>query len=80
MRSANAINQNASGPRVKRAVAPIQPHQLTCSPKQAADAAGVAASTAWLWIRAGRLQTRKVGGRRLVVVASLRSLLGAGEA
>lgn len=79
MRSASHTNHNVSAPRLPRAVAPIQPHQLTCSPKQAADAAGVAASTVWLWIRAGRLHTRKVGGRRLVVVASLRSLLGAEE-
>lgn len=64
---------------VRRAVPPIRPHQMTCSVLQAADAAGVAVSTVWLWINGDKLASRKVAGRRLVVVASLRALIGADE-
>ncbi len=61
---------------VRRTVPPIRPHQMTCSVRQAAEAAGVAVSTVWLWINGNKLASRKVAGRRLVVVASLRALIG----
>lgn len=62
---------------VPRAVPVIKPGQLACSPRQAAGALGIAQSTAWAWIRDGRLASRRVAGRRLVVVESLKALLAA---
>jgi len=67
--------QPTADPRCRRAQA-IAPGQLACSPRQAAAALGIAQSTVWARIRDGRLASRKVCGRRLVVVESIRALLG----
>lgn len=67
----------AEAARVTRVVAPIRPGQLACSPRQAAAALGIAQSTAWAWIRDGRLASRRVAGRRLVVVESVKALIAA---
>lgn len=63
--------------RMAKRVRPIESGQATCSPAQAAVAAGVAVSTIWLWINGNKLASRLVGGRRLINVASLYSLIGA---
>lgn len=63
--------------RMARTRRPIEPWQVTCSPAQAAAAAGVAVSTIWLWINGNKLASRSVGGRRLISVASLYRLIGA---
>lgn len=63
--------------RVKRAVPPIRDGQFVCGVKQAAQAVNVADSTMWDWIGRGLVESRKVRGRRFVVVASLRRLVGA---
>lgn len=76
--SRNRHERRASkSPRVKRAVPPIRDGQIVCGPKQAAKAIGVSDSTMWDYISRGLVESRKVGGRRFVVVASLRRLVGA---
>lgn len=77
MRTSKLLNalDVTSDPPARRSQA-IAPGQLACSPRQAATALGIAQSTAWAWIRDGRLASRKVCGRRLVVVESVRALLG----
>jgi hypothetical protein len=67
----------AKAARVKRAIPPIRDGQLVCGVKQAADAIGVAPSTMWDYVRRGLVESRKVRGRRFVVVPSLRRLVGA---
>ena len=56
---------------------PIREGQIVCSANQAADAIDVANSTMWDYIARGIVESRKVRGRRFVVVASLRRLVGA---
>lgn len=71
------VHPLAGAARGRRAARPLLPDQLTCSPAQAADAAGVALSTVWTWISTGKLPSRVVNGRRLIPVAALRALIGA---
>ncbi|MPT48738.1 MAG: helix-turn-helix domain-containing protein [Sphingobium sp.] len=49
---------------------------LTCSMNDAASSIGVCRTTLYNWIREGRLETRRVGGRRLVNIASVKRLAG----
>lgn len=63
--------------RSARTVRPIEPWQVTISPSQAAGAAGVALSTIWLWVSSGKLESRLVGGRRLINRKSFDALIGA---
>ena len=63
-----------------KAVRAITRGQKTCSPAQAALAAGVAVSTVWLWLNGSKLASRSVGGRRLINVASLYDLIGVAAA
>jgi hypothetical protein len=67
----------AKSARAKRVIPPIRDGQIVCGAKQAAKAIGVSDSTMWDYIGRGLVESRKVGGRRFVVVASLRRLVGA---
>jgi hypothetical protein len=44
-------------------------------PKFAREIAGVSESTAWQWIKDGKIETVAIGARRLVVVESYRRLV-----
>lgn len=50
------------------------PDVLWLRPKDAARAAGISRSLVYEWMAAGRLVTRKVGGVRLILAASLAAL------
>ena len=50
------------------------PDVMWLRPKDAARAAGVSRSLVYEWMAAGRLVTRKVGGVRLILAASLAAL------
>lgn len=54
--------------------------QLTCGVMDAAKAVGVSRGTVYNWLKAGKLESKKVGGRRLVKVDSVRRLVGADQA
>lgn len=49
--------------------------QLACSVNEAAQALGVCRATIYNWMKDGRIETRRVGGRRLVKIASVRRLV-----
>ena len=53
---------------------------LTVTLRDAAAISGLSTATLRRRAREGALETRRIGGRRLIVVASLRRLLGIGEA
>lgn len=55
---------------------PQRMQPLTCSMNDAASSIGVCRTTLYNWIREGRLETRRVGGRRLVNIASVKRLAG----
>lgn len=76
-RGRKAATSGPGFPRPRGEIKPIMRGQVTCSPAQAAAAAGVAISTVWLWLNGNRLASRSVGGRRLINVASLYRLIGA---
>lgn len=54
-------------------------NKLACSVQEAADALGVCRATIYNWMREGRLVTHRVGGRRLVKIESVKSLVGGQE-
>ena len=49
---------------------------VACSVEDAAKSLSVCRATIYNWMRDGRIQTVKVGGRRLVNVASIQRLAG----
>jgi excisionase family DNA binding protein len=49
---------------------------ITCSIKDGAKSLSVSRATFYTYIAAGKVETVKVGGRRLVKVASLHRLIG----
>jgi hypothetical protein len=53
--------------------------RLTCTVKEALKATGLGRTTIWCAQKGGKLKTTKVGRRRLILVASLRELVGADE-
>ena len=55
---------------------PLQPSPLTVTIATAQLMSGLSRATLLRRANEGALDTRKIGGRRLVVVASLRQLLG----
>jgi hypothetical protein len=71
-----AMKRGKNKPKRKRS-APLREGQLVCGMKQAADTIAVADSTMAEYVRRGLVESRKVRGRRFVVVASLRRLVGA---
>jgi len=50
---------------------------LTCSVKSAAAAIGVCRASLYTMMKTGQIETVKVGGRRLVKIASVRKLVEA---
>jgi excisionase family DNA binding protein len=46
------------------------------SVKEAADVARVSRTTIWNWIESGKLESRKIQGRRLIALTELRRFLG----
>ena len=66
----------AKSKRGPASIPPILNGQIVCTDKQAAEAIGVANSTMWDYVARGLVESRKVRGRRFVVVASLRRLVG----
>jgi hypothetical protein len=64
-----------SDPPPYRARGPPEPQPIWLRPKDAARAAGVSRALIYQWLAAdGRLVTRKVGGCRLILAASLAAL------
>jgi len=57
-------------------VKPIKPDQAAVSPRQAAVFCGVSPPTIYAWLREGRLASRKLGARRLILLSDLRRLIG----
>jgi excisionase family DNA binding protein len=53
----------------------VHMEQLACSIADASTTLCVSRGTIYNWIAAGRIQAVKVGGRRLINVASLRQLV-----
>jgi hypothetical protein len=53
--------------------------RLSCTVNEACSANGLGRSKIYEEIAAGNLETKKVGARTLVVVSSLKRLVGAGE-
>lgn len=51
--------------------------KLCCSVNDAANAIGVCRATIYNWMREGRVETHRVGGRRLVKIESVKRLVGA---
>ena len=49
---------------------------LCCSVADAAKSIGVCRATIYNWMSEGRIDTRRVGGRRLVKIESVRKLVG----
>ena len=58
---------------------PVGADPITYGLKDSADASGLSISTLYRHAKAGRLRLVRVGGRTLVVAASLRALLGVGS-
>lgn len=52
--------------------------RIACSVMEAAKALGVSRGSIYNWINEGRIQTVKVGGRRLVKIDSIRRLVETG--
>ena len=50
---------------------------LCCSVSDAAKSIGVCRATIYNWMREGRIETSRVGGRRLVRIESVKRLVGA---
>jgi excisionase family DNA binding protein len=48
---------------------------ITCSVQDAARALSVSRATIYNWMRENRIETARVGGRRLVKIASVRRLI-----
>jgi excisionase family DNA binding protein len=49
---------------------------ITCSIHDAAKAIGISRATVYNHLRDGKIEAVKVGGRRLVKIASIRRLVG----
>jgi excisionase family DNA binding protein len=49
--------------------------RLTCSVRDGCEATGFSPQTIYRWIASGRLESRKVGRKRLIVVPSLLKIL-----
>jgi excisionase family DNA binding protein len=49
---------------------------VTTTVKGAADALGVCPATIYNWMKEQRIETVRVGGRRLVKISSIRKLVG----
>lgn len=50
---------------------------VTCSVSAAAAAIGVSRATLYNYLSAGKVESIRIGGRRLVKIASVRNLVGA---
>jgi len=50
---------------------------LCCSVADAAKSIGVSRATVYNWMREGRIETSRIGGRRLVKIESVKRLVGA---
>jgi excisionase family DNA binding protein len=68
-----ALDKPAPGAR------PVAVERLAYSVKEAAAAIGISVASIWRHISEGRLETFKLGGRRLIPAASLRALLEAAQ-
>ena len=59
---------------------PTNPEPITVSVAQARTMSGLGNSTIYELLRAGKIRSTQIGGRRLVFVDSLRALLESGAA
>jgi len=51
--------------------------KLCCTVHESAETLRVSRATIYNWMREGRIETVKVGGRRLVKIDSIKRLVGA---